>query len=65
MLDSLSPEALARRSMARPWLTIAVWVVAFLVAMPLAGLVLPNVMTTQWRFVSDLESKRAQELIEE
>ena len=65
MATPLSPESLARRCMCRPWVTVAVWAVAFLIALPLAGLVLPDVMTTQWRFVSDLESKRAQDLIED
>ena len=58
-------EALARISARRPWLTIALWVVVVLVALVLVDRLLGSATTTEPRLTGNIESNRAEDLLEE
>ena len=61
----LNPEAIARASSLRPWQVIGVWVVALIAAGALSSSLLASVLTTDFDFTDEPESKRALLLIEE
>ena len=65
MLRELSTEALARRCARRPWITIALWIVALAVAIVLIINLLGDALTTQFTFTTTPESQRGLDLIEE
>ena len=65
MLGSFSTEALARASSRRPWVTIAAWVAAVVVAVVLVITLLGDALTTEDRVTNSPESKRADDLIAE
>ena len=58
-------ETLARISARRPWLTIALWVVVVLVALVLVDRLLGSATTTEPRLTGNIESNRAEDLLEE
>jgi uncharacterized membrane protein YdfJ with MMPL/SSD domain len=61
----LSTESLARSGGRHPWRTLAVWVVALLVAGVLSSLFLGDALTTDTDFTNDPEAKQAAGLLEE
>ena len=61
----LNPDAIARASSLRPWQVIGVWVVALIAAGALSSSLLASVLTTDFDFTDEPESKRALLLIEE
>jgi putative drug exporter of the RND superfamily len=61
----ISPQTLAKASARRPWLTVAVWLVAIGVAVVLSGAWLGDALTTDMSYTSNPESKRADALIEQ
>ncbi|MGH2730480.1 MAG: MMPL family transporter, partial [Actinomycetota bacterium] len=61
----MTPEALARSSSRRPWLTIAIWLMAIVTAGVVTSTWLDGVLTTEGNFTNDPEAKQALELIEE
>ena len=63
MAIGLSPEALARRSARRPWLTIVAWVVAVIIAVALIVALLGSALTTDVDFINTPESERADNLL--
>ena len=65
MAMNLSTEALARRSARRPWTTIAIWIVVFLVAGVLVNTLLKDGETTEFVFVNNPESQKGFELLED
>lgn len=64
-MGRLSTESLARTSIRKPWLTIAVWLAFFLVAVFLMATLLGSATTTEMTFSNDPESLRAFELVQE
>ena len=61
----ISSEGLARSSSRHPWRTIGVWVVLIGVAMVLIATLLGGVITTEFKFTNNPESKRGDALLEE
>ncbi len=61
----LSTETLARAAGHRPWRTLAVWVIALVVAGALSSQLLGDALTTDTDFTNEPESKRASTLLEE
>ena len=59
-----STGALARACARRPWTTIGIWVLIFLVAGFLTVSFLGDALTTQFTIFSHPESKRADDLLE-
>ena len=62
---SMSPESIARGSARRPWLTIGIWVVVFVVGVFLQITLLKDGETTKFVFVNNPESKRGLDLLED
>jgi uncharacterized membrane protein YdfJ with MMPL/SSD domain len=58
-------ERLARWSSRRPWLTIAVWVVALVLSFGAIGTLLGDALNTEAEVTGVTESQRAEELIDE
>ena len=58
-------ESLARISARRPWLTIAAWVVVLLIGFVLVDRLLGSATTTEPRLTGNIESNRAEDLLEE
>ncbi len=58
-------ESLARISARRPWLTIAAWVVVLLIGFVLIDRLLGSATTTEPRLTGNIESNRAEDLLEE
>jgi RND superfamily putative drug exporter len=65
MAPNLTTEALARRCARRPWATIAIWVVVFVVAGFLVATFLKDGETTKFVFVNNPEAQRGMELLED
>ena len=65
MAFSLSPEALARRSARRPWITIGIWVTIFVAAILLVFTLLEDGLTTKFVFTGNPEAKRGLDLQED
>jgi len=61
----LNPESMARASSHRPWTVIGGWVVGLLVAGFLSSTLLADVLTTDFDFTDNPESKRAEQLLED
>ncbi len=62
---NLSTESIARASSRRPWITIGIWIVVFLIAGFLRASLFEDVITTEFAITNDPESVVANELIEE
>jgi uncharacterized membrane protein YdfJ with MMPL/SSD domain len=60
-----STESLARACALHPWRTIALWLVAVVVAFVIVGALLGDALTTEGDVTSTTDSKRAEELIVE
>jgi putative drug exporter of the RND superfamily len=60
-----SPQALARASARRRWLTLGVWLVAIGIAGWLSSQFLAEALTTDANFTNDPEAKRAADLVED
>ncbi len=58
-------ETLARISIRRPWLTIAVWTLLAVGALGIAGALLGSATTTDFRLAGRYESERAAAILEE
>ena len=65
MPSSLTTEALARRCARRPWTTIAIWVVVFVVAGFLVASLLKDGETTKFVFVNNPEAQKGLDLLED
>ena len=65
MALNLSTEPIARASSRRPWITIGIWVVVFLIAVFLRATLFDDVITTEFAITNDPESSVGKELIEE
>ena len=65
MKVNLSTEGLARASARRPWTVVGVWVVLLVVAVGIISTLLDDVLTTEFGFTNNPESKRADKLLEE
>ncbi len=65
MKQVFSTETLARASAKRPWLTIGIWVVLFLVSGFLIANLLDDALTTEADATTTPESKEARLLIED
>ena len=62
---NLSTESIARASSRRPWATIGIWVVVFLIAAFLRASLFEDVITTEFAITNDPESVVGKELVEE
>ena len=62
---NLSTEAFARRSARRPWITIGIWVVVFIIAVFLRATLFDDVITTKFEPTNSPESKVGDRLLEE
>ena len=65
MWSKLSTESLARASAERPKRTIALWLAVLVAAFGLFGLYFDSAVTTEFTFLNDPDSKRAEKLLEE
>ena len=65
MALNLSTESIARASSRRPWTTIGIWVVVFIIALLLRFSLFDDVITTEFAITNDPESSVGKELIEE
>ena len=65
MALNLSTESIARASSRRPWITIGIWVVVFIIALVLRATLFEDVITTEFALTNDPESVVGKELIEE
>ncbi len=65
MTVNLSTESIARASSRRPWTTIGIWVVVFLIAAFLRASLFEDVITTEFAMTNNPESSVGKELIEE
>ncbi|MBA2463203.1 MAG: MMPL family transporter [Actinobacteria bacterium] len=61
----LSTESLARACARRPWLTVGVWLLAFLAGLILAGARLTDTLSGQVGLIGQAESTRADRLLEQ
>ena len=61
----ISPEPIARLCARRPWVTIGIWVLAIIIAIALRVALFENAVTTEFAFISNPDSKRADELLED
>ncbi|MGQ0521096.1 MAG: MMPL family transporter [Actinomycetota bacterium] len=61
----LSPQSLARASSRRPWLTVAVWVLAVVGAGAASGSLLGDATTTGVAMTNNPEADRAEKLLED
>jgi len=62
---NLSTQALAHMSARRPWITIGIWVLVFLISGFLTSTLLADGLTTEFVFTSKPESQQAVDLTEE
>jgi RND superfamily putative drug exporter len=60
----ISPQGLTRVSSRHPWLTVAVWLAALVVALVTSGLLLGDALTTDMSYTNNPDAKRAADLIE-
>ncbi len=60
----LSTESLARACARRPWLTVGLWLLAFVAGLTFAGARLADTVTTEAGPIGDTESKRADRVLE-
>ena len=58
-------DALARMSARRPWLTIAIWVLALVVGLGLVGRLLGSATTTEFSLSTEVEATKAADLLED
>ena len=65
MALNLSTEGLARASSRRPWTTIGIWVLVFVIALVLVVSFLEDGLTTEFNPTNNPESKRGDDLLEE
>ena len=65
MAFSLSTESIARASSRRPWITIGIWVLVFIIAVFLRATLFADVITTEFAITNDPESSVGKKLIEE
>ena len=65
MRSFLSSEALARASASHPWRTIGIWVVLIVAAMGLNATFLADSLTTEFYFLNNPDSQRADTPLEE
>ena len=65
MFHNLSTEHVARTSARRPKRTISVWLMALLVSFGLVGALYSSAVTTDFTFLNNAESKRADALLEQ
>ncbi|CAN5588319.1 MMPL family transporter [soil metagenome] len=61
----LTSESMARWSARRPWTVVVAWALAFVISLGLAGALLGDVLTTDFDFTDQPESKRAEALLSE
>ena len=64
-MSSLSTDNLARSAANHPKRTILIWLIVFLVSGGLAGALLQENLSSQWRFLNNPESNQADLLIDE
>ena len=62
---TLPTEAMARACARHPWKTAFAWIGALLIAGFLASSFLGDALTTEFKFTSNPESKRADKLLED
>ena len=65
MASLLSTESLARTSARRPWVVIAVWVLALVAFIALAATFLTDALIFEFKLMNDAESVVADDMIEE
>ena len=65
MSVNLSTESIARASSRRPWITIGIWVVVFLIAAFLRATLFEGVITIEFEITNNPESSIGNRLIEE
>ncbi len=65
MLSSLSTENLARASAAHPVRVILAWAIAFLAGAALFVALFEDAVTTEFKFIGNPESERADNLLED
>ena len=65
MSVNLSTESIARASSRRPWITVGIWVVVFILAVFLRASLFEDVITTEFAMTNDPESAVGKDLIEE
>ena len=65
MALNLSTEAIARASSRRPWLTIGIWILLFVIAAFLRATLFDDVITTKFEPTNNPESKIGDNLLEE
>ncbi|PKB72758.1 MAG: hypothetical protein BZY75_05385 [SAR202 cluster bacterium Io17-Chloro-G7] len=65
MSVNLSTESIARASSRRPWITVGIWVVLFVIAVLLRGSLLEDAITTEFAITNNPEGVVGKELIEE
>ena len=65
MALNLSTEGLARASAQRPWRVVGIWIVLLLAAFGIIATLLQDVLTTEFGFTGNPESKRADKLLED
>ncbi len=58
-------DALARMSARRPWLTIAIWVLALVIGLGLVGRLLGSATTTEFSLSTEVEATKAADLLED
>ena len=65
MSVNLSTESIARASSRRPWITIGIWVVVFVIAAFLRASLFEDVITVEFAITNDPESSVGTQLIED
>ena len=65
MASLLGTESLARGSARRPWVVIALWVIALVVFVGLAATLLGDALTTEFHLTTDVDSVVGDRLVEE
>lgn len=64
-MNALSTVNLAKSAARKPRTTIAIWIVAFFIAGGLAGALLQDNLSSQWRFLNTPESQVADQMIDD
>ena len=62
---AISTEGLARANSRRPWLVVGIWVALIVSALVISTALLGDLLTTEFSFTNNPESKRADKLLEE
>ena len=62
---NLSTESIARATSRRPWTTVGIWALVFVVALILRGTLFEGVLTTEFAITNDPESQVGKQLIED